>query len=93
MVQSLESMGESFGGSLERTLFEHLLEGLLLLTRTLSAPESPVTYAIVELSPEEINHLWEDVYGDFRKLTENATDYLAHLESEKVEECGSDYSG
>ena len=47
MVQSLENMGESFGGSLERTLFERLLEGLLLLTRTLSAPESPATYAIV----------------------------------------------
>lgn len=34
MVQSLENMGKSFGGSLERTLFERLLEGLLLLTRT-----------------------------------------------------------
>ena len=86
MVQNLENMGESFGGSLERTLFERLLEGLLQLTRTLSSDGSPATYAISELSPEEINRLWEDVYDNFRKLTENATDYLAHLESEKVEE-------
>ena len=69
-------------GSLERTLFERLLEALLRLTRTLPAGSSS-PYAVGELSPEETNRLWEDVYDDFRKLTENA---CAHLESEKVEE-------
>jgi len=86
MVQTLENMGESFGGSLERTRFERLLEGLLQLTKLSSPSDSPQIYAITKLSPEEINRLWEDVYENFRRLTENATDYLAHLESEKVEE-------
>jgi uncharacterized protein (TIGR02677 family) len=85
MVQNLENMVGSMRGSLERTLFERLLEALLRLTRTLPAGSSS-PYAVGELSPEETNRLWEDVYDDFRKLTENATDYLAHLESEKVEE-------
>ena len=85
MVQNLENMVGSMRGSLERTLFERLLEALLRLTRTLPAGSSS-PYAVGELSSEETNRLWEDVYDDFRKLTENATDYLAHLESEKVEE-------
>ena len=98
MVQSLENMGESFGGSLEKSLFDRLLDGLLRLTRTFPLDEGrasamghaslePVSpYAIAQLSPEDVNLLWGEIYTDFRKLTENATDYLAHLESEKVEE-------
>ncbi|MTI82679.1 MAG: TIGR02677 family protein [Firmicutes bacterium] len=76
MVQGLERMGESFGGSLERTLFDRLLESLMKL----------VSYPDSNLSNEELYVLWDDLYGNFRKLTENATDYLAHLQSEKIEE-------
>ena len=74
MVKSLEQLGSSFGGSLEKTLFERLLNALTSLA------QSP------EAQGEELNALWEDVFAAFRKLTENATDYLAHLQSEKVEE-------
>lgn len=74
MVLNLEQMGESFGGSLERTIFDRLLEGLNKLE------------TIEKLNPEETYQTWEGIYSNFRKLTENATDYLAHLKSEKVEE-------
>ena len=77
MVLSLEQLGESFGGSLERSLFDRLLESLSKLT----AKEQ-----VDKLNNEEINQLWEEMYHHFRKMTENATDYLAHLKSEKVEE-------
>lgn len=88
MVQELENMGESFGGSLEKSLFDRLLSGLMELGRKeMDDRESAsVRYAVEGLSSEEVSLLWSEVYGDFRKLTENATDYLAHLESEKVEE-------
>ncbi len=77
MVQVLEQKGDSFGGSLEKTLFDRLLEGLIKISSST---------AVQEFTPEEINVIWEDIYDNFRKLTENATDYLAHLESDKVEE-------
>ncbi len=86
MVLSLESLGDGFGGSLERTLFDRLLQNLLKLTVRASDADREAEYACLNLSGEEINLLWQDIYSDFRKLTENATDYLAHLQSEKVEE-------
>jgi uncharacterized protein (TIGR02677 family) len=81
MVQGLEGMGDSFGGSLERTLFDRLLQSLVRLTSQQSSGENAS-----ELTDEELNGLWEEMYEQFRKLTENATDYLAHLKSDKVEE-------
>lgn len=74
MVLTLEQMGESFGGSLEGTIFERLLEELNKLD------------TIDDLGDETIFHIWEEIYTHFRKMAENATDYLAHLKSEKVEE-------
>ncbi|MEG6617564.1 TIGR02677 family protein [Peptococcaceae bacterium 1198_IL3148] len=76
MVQGLESMGNSFGGSLERTLFDRILQTLNKLE---------VNY-INKISNEELYTLWQDLQDNFKKMTENATDYLAHLQSEKVEE-------
>ncbi len=88
MVLSLENLGDGFGGSLERTLFDRLLQNLLKLTarQQTMASGAETQYAAFQLTGEELNLLWQDVYSDFRKLTENATDYLAHLHSEKVEE-------
>lgn len=83
MVVSLENLGEGFGGSLERTLFDRLLEALLKLTAEMPGTQG---FTIFKKTEEEIHLLWQDLYEDFRKLTENATDYLAHLQSEKVEE-------
>jgi uncharacterized protein (TIGR02677 family) len=75
MVQRLEQKGDSFGGSLEKNLFERLLEALTKFLE-LKGKEDP----------EEVYALWDELFGYFKKLTENATDYLAHLESEKIEE-------
>lgn len=77
MVVALEEKGDSFGGSLERTLFDRLLSSLMKLT------EKEI---VSKLSSENLFSLWDEMHDNFRKLTENATDYLAHLESEKVEE-------
>lgn len=89
LIQGLEKMGDSFGGSLERTLFDRFLEALLKLTayktpdfgQNMSQP-----YESDHMSDEELFAAWEEMYDHFRKLTENATDYLAYLKSEKVEE-------
>jgi len=89
MVQQLEQMGESFGGSLERTLFDRLLQLLTELTAQETSPfrtEEDPAYRIDAYSDEEVHRLWEDLFDQFRKLTENATDYLAYLKSEKIED-------
>ncbi|WP_028309579.1 TIGR02677 family protein [Desulfitibacter alkalitolerans] len=77
MVVSLEDKGDAFGGSLEKTLFDRLLNSLMKITSK---------EAVKDLPLENLFSLWEEMYDNFRKLAENATDYLAHLESEKVEE-------
>lgn len=76
MIKALEQKGDSFGGSLEKNLFDRLLE---LLTRFQDLN-------IDKTEGEKIFGLWDELFGYFKKLTENATDYLAHLESEKIEE-------
>ena len=75
MISKLRQLGESFGGSLEATLFERLL---MALTRLLEQGMS--------IEGGELNQSWEDLYGYFRNMVQNASDYLAHLKSDKVEE-------
>ena len=75
MVDRLGALGQSFGGSLEATLFDRLLSSLQRL-----ATEAERT------DGAQLNQAWEDVYGYFRKIVENASDYIAYLKSEKVEE-------
>ncbi len=77
MLVTLEEKGDTFGGSLEKTQFDRLQGALALFTN------ADKTTA---MTPEELFMAWEDVYDNFRKLAENATDYLAYLGSEKVEE-------
>jgi len=85
MIIGLEKMGEGYGGSLERTLFDRLLANLMKLTEVSKDGDS-TSFLIFKQSNEQIHLLWkEDIFDNFRKLTENATDYLAHLQSEKVE--------
>lgn len=83
MVQRLEQMGQSFGGSLEKTLFIRILEALMKLT---PQADEEIDNKINKLSNEELNMVWEDLQGNFKSLTENAADYLAYLQSEKIEE-------
>lgn len=74
LVAGLEKI-RGYGGSLEPTLFENIAASL----DRLESASTP-------FPPGEAVSLWEKVYGDFVKLTENASDYIASLQSSKVEE-------
>ena len=75
MVEHLQSIGDEFGGSLETTQFDRILQTLR---------------AIIEhgevLETAELNQTWLDLQHFFSSLVQNASDYLAHLKSAKVEE-------
>ncbi|CVK21632.1 TIGR02677 family protein [Sporomusa sphaeroides] len=75
MVERLLELGQSFGGSLEATLFDRLLAALRRFAEEAGNPDGA-----------QINQAWEDVYSYFRRIVENASDYIAYLKSEKVEE-------
>ncbi|NMB40377.1 MAG: TIGR02677 family protein [Firmicutes bacterium] len=74
LVSGLEKV-RGYGGSLEPTLFENIASGLERLEG-----------AAGQFPPGEAIALWEKTYEDFVKLTENASDYIASLQSSKVEE-------
>src|SRR5690606_28836085 len=82
MVMALEKMGDGYGGSLERTLFDRLLQSLLTLTERDDEGE----HRVLHWSDERSDRLWQDVANDFHEPTRNAMDYIAHLQSETVEE-------
>lgn len=75
MVDKLKSLGEEFSGSLETTQFDRILRAL----RDFLQPEK-------QLSEAELNQTWLDLEHYFHTLVQNASDYLAHLKSAKVEE-------
>lgn len=75
MIKTLKKIGQEFGGSLETTQFDRLLQSLTTLLekgRILDLPE--------------LNQTWLDLYNYFHSLVQNASDYLAHLKSAKVED-------
>ncbi len=85
-VSRLERMGESFGGSLESTLFDRLLASIFKLEELgVQLRSSERTNLASGPSPREVNQIWEDIRGNFRNLMEQSTDYLAHLKGEKAE--------
>ena len=75
IITRLRQLGDNFGGSLEATLFERLLKALTQML------EEGLT-----LAGGELNQSWEDLWGYFRNMVQNGSDYLAHLKSDKVEE-------
>lgn len=75
MVERLKAIGEEFGGSLETTQFDRILQALQEII------ERGDTVAAAEL-----NQTWLDLQHFFSSLVQNASDYLAHLKSAKVEE-------
>lgn len=77
MVQRLEQMGDTYGGSLEKTRFHRLNETLTKLL----AYKQPL-----KENQEEIYRLWEELTDLFQKIWKNASDYTATLESDKLEE-------
>lgn len=74
MVAGLEKI-RGYGGSLEPGLFESIAVNLDRLEGC--GGQMPQGEAVA---------LWESIYEDFIKLTENASDYIASLQSAKVEE-------
>ena len=75
MLEKLRTIGEEFGGSLETTQFDRIISAL----KNLLFPPAP-------LPDKEIYQLWDDLEHYFRTMVQNASDYLAHLKSAKVEE-------
>ncbi|MDG5789884.1 TIGR02677 family protein [Evansella sp. AB-P1] len=78
MLIQLESVGETFGGSLEKKQFERLYQVLLRV-------EGVVQQQTKE-SDEECAQIWKDVLTYFRQITQNTSDYIAYINSEEVEE-------
>ncbi len=74
LVSGLEKV-RGYGGSLEPSLFESIAHSLDRLEE-----------AAGQFPPGEALALWEKAFADFVKLTENASDYIASLQSSKVEE-------
>ncbi|MBR3456969.1 MAG: TIGR02677 family protein [Selenomonadaceae bacterium] len=75
MLEKLRHVGEEFGGSLETTQFDRILQSL----KGFLFPEG-------SLSEEEVYQRWKDLEHYFQTMVRNASDYLAHLKSAKVEE-------
>lgn len=72
MMIQLEQLGDSFGGSLEKTRFERLYQVLEKIEQASGQ------------SNEECAQLWNDVMVYFREITQNTSDYMAYIHSEKV---------
>ncbi|UFU00257.1 TIGR02677 family protein [Radiobacillus kanasensis] len=78
MLMELEGMGETFGGSLERTQFERLYQSLIKLEEIVLGEKHE--------DDEECAQVWEDVLSYFRQITQNTSDYIAYINSEEVED-------
>lgn len=79
MVATLEKKsGESFGGSLEKSQFDRLLESVNKLDHELKSglSESPETYML----------LWEDLLHYFRTIRTSTADYIAYINSEQTDQ-------
>lgn len=79
MVASLEKKsGESFGGSLEKSQFDRLLESLNKLEHELKNGliGSNETYML----------LWEDLLQYFRTIRTSTADYIAYINSEQTDQ-------
>lgn len=74
LLETLEKV-TGYGGSLESTLFDSIAEKLFEIRRTAG-----------ETSPEAALELWTMLYDAFKRLHENAADYIASLQTAKAEE-------
>ena len=80
MVKSLENMGGSFGGLLEKTLFDRLYESIHNIHHLIS------TNQLDTMPLDELYRNWEDVFDYYKKMVQNSADYIAYVSSENVEE-------
>ncbi|TDQ34639.1 TIGR02677 family protein [Aureibacillus halotolerans] len=72
----MEQQGDEFGGSLERSQFQRLYEKLQLVQDSLTST----------ITDEECAQRWDDVMMYFRAITENTSDYFAHIDGEQANE-------
>ncbi|MBY0055156.1 MULTISPECIES: TIGR02677 family protein [Brevibacillus] len=90
LIEDLEEMGDAYGGSLEVTQFEKLVETLRWLTRlarvSFHRPGERPRYEMEDWSNEKLYDWWTELYEQFRKVTNNARDYMASLDSVQVED-------
>ena len=80
MLEKLEHIGDSFGGSLERTQFDRLYGSLRKVEELVQAADG------VRERNEECAQLWDDIFTYFRSIVQNTSDYIAYINSEQVEE-------
>ncbi|KHF28215.1 MULTISPECIES: TIGR02677 family protein [Anoxybacillus] len=78
MIRTLEQLGETFGGSLEKTRFDRLYASLVRM-------ESIIDNGFGE-KREEMNQVWEETFDYFKKIIQNSADYIAYLNGENMEE-------
>lgn len=74
LLETLEKV-TGYGGSLESTLFDTIADKLFEIRRTAG-----------EMTPEAALELWTSLYDAFKRLHENAADYIASLQTAKAEE-------
>lgn len=74
MLENLENM-QGYGGSLEPTLFDKI-SGLL----------KEIVGRNERFEPDEALQLWKELTQSFKQLHENASDYLASLQTGRAEE-------
>ncbi|MED1438193.1 TIGR02677 family protein [Aeribacillus composti] len=78
MIRTLEKLGDSFGGSLEKTRFDRLYSSLVRIENIIQND--------FQEKREEINQIWEETFDYFKKIIQNSADYIAYLNSENTEE-------
>ncbi|MED0686515.1 TIGR02677 family protein [Anoxybacillus ayderensis] len=78
MIRTLEQLGDTFGGSLEKTRFDRLYASLVRI-------ESIIHNGFGE-KREEMNQVWEETFDYFKKIIQNSADYIAYLNGENMEE-------
>ncbi|NNV07622.1 TIGR02677 family protein [Geobacillus sp. C56-T2] len=78
MIRTLEQLGDSFGGSLEKTRFDRLYASLSRMETIISAN--------FQEKPDEIHQVWEETFDYFKKIIHHSADYIAYLHSENLEE-------
>jgi uncharacterized protein (TIGR02677 family) len=74
LLETLEKV-TGYGGSLESTMFDSIAEKLFEIRRMAG-----------DASPEAALELWTTLYEAFKRLHENAADYIASLQTAKAEE-------
>lgn len=78
MLIQLERIGDSFQGSLERSQFERLLEGLNAIQQEIQDG--------LQRPNEHYMALWKDIIHFFQTIRTSTADYIAYINSEQTDQ-------